>query len=254
MTQRLLLTAFALVALAGALSFGTVSHAQEAAGGCTPATTEEGGFGVIYNMPPAIPDNDTGGISLCMNVTSTQSIYDLRVMVGIAHTWVGDLVVTLRHEQTGTTVTLVDRPGLPAMVNGCGGDDLAVLFDDGAPTAAEDECAVSPPALFGTFRPSSPLSAFDGETIGGRWWLEVSDVAAQDTGIVHQWGIISFVRGDADCNGHTNAIDAALVLQYDAGLTGLPVCPAYADFNSDMVINSIDAALILQFAAGLLPV
>ena len=60
------------------------------------------------------------------------------------------------------------------------------------------------------------------------------------------------VPGDANCDGSVNSIDAALVLQYDAGLLGSLGCQDAADVNNDGTINSIDAALILQFTAGLL--
>lgn len=60
------------------------------------------------------------------------------------------------------------------------------------------------------------------------------------------------VIGDANCNGTTNSIDAAIVLQSIAGLIGAVGCPGLADVNGDGAINAIDAALILQIDAGLL--
>jgi CSLREA domain-containing protein len=60
------------------------------------------------------------------------------------------------------------------------------------------------------------------------------------------------VVGDANCDGHVNSIDAALVLQYGAGLLHTIACQSAADANRDGHINSIDAALILQYSAGLL--
>ena len=60
------------------------------------------------------------------------------------------------------------------------------------------------------------------------------------------------VQGDASCDGNVNAIDAALILQFSAGLLGALDCQDAADVNNDGAINSIDAALILQFTAGLL--
>ncbi len=59
--------------------------------------------------------------------------------------------------------------------------------------------------------------------------------------------------GDANCDGDVNAIDAALVLQFVAGLTGSLACEENADVNESGDVNAIDAALILQFSAGLLP-
>jgi hypothetical protein len=57
--------------------------------------------------------------------------------------------------------------------------------------------------------------------------------------------------GDVSCDGRINAIDAALVLQYDAGIISSLACVENADVNEDTRINSIDGALILQFTAGL---
>ena len=59
--------------------------------------------------------------------------------------------------------------------------------------------------------------------------------------------------GDANCDGQVNAIDAAVVLQLNAGLIATVNCPENADVNGDGFIDSLDAALILQFVAGLLP-
>jgi len=58
--------------------------------------------------------------------------------------------------------------------------------------------------------------------------------------------------GDANCDGSVNAIDAALVLQFNAGLVGSLPCEDAADVNGDGDITSVDAALILQFTAGLI--
>ena len=49
------------------------------------------------------------------------------------------------------------------------------------------------------------------------------------------------------------SIDAALVLQYGAGLVASLPCLQNADVNHDGSIDAIDAAVLLQFGAGLLP-
>lgn len=59
--------------------------------------------------------------------------------------------------------------------------------------------------------------------------------------------------GDADCDGRVGGIDAALVLQFEAGLIATLPCRENADMNGDGVINVIDSALMLQYAAGLYP-
>ena len=58
--------------------------------------------------------------------------------------------------------------------------------------------------------------------------------------------------GDASCDGRVNSIDAAVVLQYSAGILPSLGCPANADVNGDGRANSLDSALILQYAAGLI--
>ncbi|MDZ4277819.1 MAG: dockerin type I repeat-containing protein [Dehalococcoidia bacterium] len=66
---------------------------------------------------------------------------------------------------------------------------------------------------------------------------------------------ISVVGGpvfDANCDGLTSSVDAALVLQFDAGLVNWLPCPVTADANGDGWVDSLDAALILQRVAGLI--
>ena len=59
--------------------------------------------------------------------------------------------------------------------------------------------------------------------------------------------------GDVDCDINVNSLDAALVLQFSAGLVSSLGCQRNADVNSDGSVNPLDAALILQFSAGLIP-
>jgi hypothetical protein len=59
--------------------------------------------------------------------------------------------------------------------------------------------------------------------------------------------------GDASCDGSVDSVDAALILQRDAGLIeGSLLCQPQADVNSDGDIDALDATLILQHVAGLL--
>lgn len=62
----------------------------------------------------------------------------------------------------------------------------------------------------------------------------------------------SSLPGDVDCNGTVTAIDAALVLQFDAGLIDTSPCIGSSDVNGDGATNALDASLILQFVAGLI--
>ena len=62
----------------------------------------------------------------------------------------------------------------------------------------------------------------------------------------------SGLRGDVNGDGTINSIDAALILQFSAGL--FPTLPNFdqADANNNGSVDAVDAALILQFIAGLL--
>jgi len=59
-------------------------------------------------------------------------------------------------------------------------------------------------------------------------------------------------RGDVNCDGRVNSVDAALVLQFVAGLRRSLLCEENADVNGDGRIDARDATLILQIDAGLL--
>jgi hypothetical protein len=60
------------------------------------------------------------------------------------------------------------------------------------------------------------------------------------------------LNGDANCDQVVNSIDALIVLQYVARLRSSVPCPDLADYNHDGRITSVDAALILQDDAGLI--
>jgi subtilisin-like proprotein convertase family protein len=99
--------------------------------------------------------------------------------VGIDHSWVGDLTMTLR-SPSGTTVTLFNRPG---GVNNSGNNFCKTVFDDSAVNSIQN-VAVGAAPYTGTFKPASPLSAFNGENMAGNWTLHVTDNVTIDTGSV----------------------------------------------------------------------
>ncbi|MBM3695316.1 MAG: hypothetical protein FJW79_05220 [Actinobacteria bacterium] len=134
-----------------------------------------------------IPDNSPTGVSDDIVVSDTGVIADLDVAVVIAHTWIGDLQVTLTHVETGTAVVIIDRPGRPASTFGCAGDNIDAVLDDEAIAPVETQCTAPPPAISGTFTPENLLSAFDGETLAGTWRLTVTDNASGDTGTLTGW-------------------------------------------------------------------
>ena len=143
---------------------------------------------IVCSTPSlAIPDDNPTGVTDSLTVGALGSILDLNVAITATHTWVGDLFFALEHVDTGTSVTIIDRPGKPASYYGCDGYDIDATLDDEAATPVEDECASTTPSISGSFFPSNPLSGFDGQGMTGTWTLTVSDNAGYDTGTLDRW-------------------------------------------------------------------
>lgn len=139
-----------------------------------------------------IPPSGTGEFPTTLSVDDEFLIEDFNVGLIIDHTWIGDLSATLTAED-GTIVTLFDQPGVPGSDFGCSQDNLLVDFDDEAMLTAEDlenTCASGgSQAISGTFRPLTPLAAFEGLSVGGTWTLTISDAFNQDGGSLVAWWI-----------------------------------------------------------------
>ncbi len=147
--------------------------------------------GSICSSPNlSIPDNNTGGVTDSLVVSGSGSLSDLNVSLNVTHTYVGDLIFTLKHMDTGTSVTIIDQPGFLSSGFGCGGDDIDVTLDDEASSSVEDECSSNSPTINGAFQPNNPLNAFDSENFGGTWTMTVSDNTGADTGTLNTWCLI----------------------------------------------------------------
>jgi subtilisin family serine protease len=132
-----------------------------------------------------IPDDDDAGASVSIPVAMTGYAAKLtfsidgsdcskKETVGIDHTYVSDLVGTLK-SPSGATATLFSHEG-------GGGDNLCqVVFDD----AAEDPFSDANTAPFtGTWRPADPLSGLMNAPVAGTWTFTAADTAAVDTGSI----------------------------------------------------------------------
>ena len=135
-------------------------------------------------------------------------IGDLDVDVVIDHTWVGDIVLDLTHVESGTTVRLIDQPGVPATACGCPSNNYDIVLDDeGTGGAIENVCPggdaqlvpPSPP----NYVPQNPLAAFDGQLASGTWTLTVTDAQpAFDDGTFQSWALI-VTAGTPTCSEFT---------------------------------------------------
>ncbi len=142
---------------------------------------------ICFVVNTDIPDNTAAGIDITRNVSETGTIGDLIFSANAQHTWIGDLIFTLTHETSGTSVVLIDRVGVPGINTvGCNDDNIDVILDDAAANPVETACANAnvDPGLSGTLIPENPLAGFDGLELSGDWTLNVSDNAGQDTGSV----------------------------------------------------------------------
>jgi subtilisin-like proprotein convertase family protein len=104
-------------------------------------------------------------------------LQDLNIKLNISHTWVGDIDIALEHVETGTQVSLFNRPHDGG---NCSGNDLNLIFDDAAFIGVQQECQddyMSDQAYQVGFlyQPYEPLSQFNGETLAGTWTLKVHD-------------------------------------------------------------------------------
>lgn len=133
-----------------------------------------------------ITDNNcgtAGQITRTFSVPTGYTVGDVNLGVFASHSYRSDLRVTLT-SPAGTVVTIMTWTG-----NVQSGDNLNDLFDDEAAAAISthnatvaDPLTPAPPPYSHSFRPSNPLSAFDGQNAAGTWTLVVCDAVAADTG------------------------------------------------------------------------
>jgi subtilisin-like proprotein convertase family protein len=162
----------------------------------------------------ACMDNDGDGSKECaavceISVPGGAAIIDLDVSFNIAHTWQGDLVVSLEHIGFGSPVRLMNRPGdtdlhsggyLP---NGYAVDDFgAGLIAGTLNDEAVNEINIYDGPNYGIPNYSGPavpgggadasavLSGFDGQPPAGVWRLYISDHFGQaDGGTITDWSL-----------------------------------------------------------------
>lgn len=116
--------------------------------------------------------------SSVVTVPTSGTIVDVNVL-GLAgtHTWINDLDFNLTSPQ-GTAVQI--------MAQSCASEDNFGLSLDDEAAPGSWPC---PPTGGGTYRPSNPLSAFDGQNSAGTWTLRVDDNANQDGGSLTGWSL-----------------------------------------------------------------
>ncbi|KAA0251957.1 MAG: hypothetical protein EDX89_20710, partial [Acidobacteria bacterium] len=160
----------------GAADLGTVvfTFATGALGAPITATYGTG------NISTLIPD--PGTVDIPIAVADTGVVADVKVKVRIDHSWDGDVQLSLV-SPAGTVIPLVTSRGSSGDNFGTGANDCSgtpTVFDDAAATAI----SAGTPPFAGSYRPESPLSGFDGQTVTGTWYLRATDTTNPDQGTV----------------------------------------------------------------------
>jgi len=136
-------------------------------------------------QPVSIPDNYANGVNDDISIADGRVLVSLSLYLDISHTWVGDLVIRLTNQNTGQSITVLDRPGEPP--NYCSYNDIVTILEDAAAQPVDDQCAYYPHAISGIYLPSEPLVFFTGESIAATWRLNISDNYPNDVGELNHW-------------------------------------------------------------------
>lgn len=132
-----------------------------------------------FAVSPALAIPDPGVVTSTLSINNVQGeISDLNVTLTISHTYLFDLQVDLVAPD-GRRVRLIDQRGSNArdFVNITLDDDVTATLSDARPTPGT------------AYRPDTPLSAFDGQSLNGVWSLVVVDTVPSDAGSIRNWRI-----------------------------------------------------------------
>jgi subtilisin-like proprotein convertase family protein len=122
-----------------------------------------------------IPDNDNTGITDTLSLSDNGSLTDLNIIIDVEHSHIGELTVALEHN--GTSVTLIEQPGIPSSSKGCLGQNIDhLILDDEGSNSVENDCTPTNPAYnSASYQPNGSLSDFNGHNVNGDWTLIVID-------------------------------------------------------------------------------
>ena len=136
------------------------------------------------DVPKAISSSGTPTVSSIVNVAGSGTIMDVNVLgLNGTHTWFNDLDFSLQ-SPAGTNVQIMARS--------CSSEDNFNLSLDDEAVPGAWPC---PPTTGGTYQPSNPLAAFDGQSGNGTWTLTVHDNANLDGGSLDGWSLEICVEG-----------------------------------------------------------
>ncbi len=169
----------------------TLEQTRSATADLKLTTTQEAHVLAFIGKGGNIPDG-SGSFHDDIVVTENVNITDVSVTLqNFVHTWVGDLIVRLRHIETDTVVELVRRPGQPHFSSSGYSNDLKGDYTFNSHNACKFEAAAADNAVVpsGTYAPLQSLSAFKNLPAAGTWRLIVTDCSAGDSGFLGSWSL-----------------------------------------------------------------
>ncbi|MBX3406441.1 MAG: proprotein convertase P-domain-containing protein [Phycisphaeraceae bacterium] len=181
--------------------------------------------------------------------TAGDPLSNVKVELNILHTWQGDVTVSLRHEASGTEVTLINRPGNPQSTFGFSNDNygdngsgIPFVLDDSAATTYDVPQVAAPGItnVTGSWLPDDPffqtLAAFNGLTANTTWTLSVTDSAGGDQGTVVRWAICSDNALGTSQLSATGSAAPPAVVSGDNVVLNVQVTPAVAPPSTGITV------------------
>ncbi len=141
----------------------------------------------------AIPSSSPAGVNSTITIPQSGTIADLNVDIGISHTWVSDLIITLTSPTGQSQVIWNQACDSTNNIN-------ATADDEGTTTACAPINAGPSDSVF--FSPvqtgDGPLSVFDGQEFQGTWTLNVSNYISPKIGFLNRWSL-HIIEGAGIC-------------------------------------------------------
>ncbi|MEE4637937.1 MAG: proprotein convertase P-domain-containing protein [Wenzhouxiangella sp.] len=183
----------------------------------------------LYGPGPGfvIPDNDPVGASSSIVIDHSGTVQDLDLILGgINHTWLGDLIIVLTHENSATSWLITNRAGQLEGGSETFGFDIDLdgsytIDDESTSGSFHDQINFEGGILpAGDYNSLGSLANFDGLNIAGTWTLSISDRAPGDTGVLQNWSLLAQTQPDTGlvfafeetANGVTGTLSGSLDL------------------------------------------
>ena len=193
-----------------------------------------------------IPDGDAAGVNILITVSGLHgNVPDINfsidgsacstavgsATVGLSHSWVGDLVLTLT-SPGGKTITLIDSPedGSPGS---SGHNFCQTVLDDQDTDVSIDTITSDNAPYTGRFLPHEPLAAFNAEPADGIWTLHVVDRARGETGTLRAFSLA--IATYEPCDAATNAMTISAT---NGGAQSVPINTTFGQQLQATVVDT----------------